>query len=407
LAVATAAGDVAVRAQPSLIGSFLWATLVGGITLLGLASWARANSIGEAGSSSANQWKAKGASAASHTPTHYATPTTSSATASHTAARSASNSSLKWRPAYVPQLATTSASRELPPQELNPSEVRTVQYSTETPTVAAKQVPTLAPPKPEWSNKTQALPPTKSVPAQSVSNAKVPEAPNKPMVPNAADPNVGGKPGVPDFDKRLFGPGGRSPGEGLDGQPKPKRGSSHDQPRQRKLPAEADLGDLKKLDPKGADAREFHVPTVNCDDEKPTLRGIGALTTRIAPEPGSFPCELSLVGEFEPRCWDDTLYTWKASNLCSKPLYFEQPRAERYGHSLAPGIQPLVSGAHFFTSVVFLPYKMGMQLPGECVYTLGYYRPGGCIPMHVPGIPLSGRGAVMQAGMIGGLFFVH
>ena len=55
------------------------------------------------------------------------------------------------------------------------------------------------------------------------------------------------------------------------------------------------------------------------------------------------------------------LFTWKASGLCHKPLYFEDVQLERYGHSWNPVVQPFMSAAHFFVSVPLLPYKMGLQ----------------------------------------------
>ena len=51
---------------------------------------------------------------------------------------------------------------------------------------------------------------------------------------------------------------------------------------------------------------------------------------------------------FMPRMWCETTYTWKASALCHKPLYFEQVQMERYGHTLGPLLDPIISGAHFF-----------------------------------------------------------
>ena len=57
-----------------------------------------------------------------------------------------------------------------------------------------------------------------------------------------------------------------------------------------------------------------------------------------------------------------------------------------------------MSGAHFFTSVSFLPYKMGVNSPNECIYTLGYYRPGNCPPYLIEPIPLSLQGAVCKPG---------
>ena len=146
----------------------------------------------------------------------------------------------------------------------------------------------------------------------------------------------------------------------------------------------------------------------DCDLDRRKLTPITALTNKIAPEPGDFPQECSLGDEiYSPRSFCQTTYTWKASNLCHKPLYFEQPRLERYGHSLPPYIQPVASAAHFFVSVPLMPYNMGLELPTECIYTLGYYRPSSCAPYHIPGVPLSVRGAFFEAGLIGALFLVH
>jgi hypothetical protein len=99
-------------------------------------------------------------------------------------------------------------------------------------------------------------------------------------------------------------------------------------------------------------------------------------------------------------------FTWKASGLCHKPLYFEQRGLERYGHSVGPIAQPLLSGAHFFGTFFVLPYKAGINPPHECVYALGNYRPGSCAPYMVPPIPLSVRGALMEAGAVVGMVYL-
>ena len=115
-----------------------------------------------------------------------------------------------------------------------------------------------------------------------------------------------------------------------------------------------------------------------------------------------FPCDCRLgrdydAPEFAGRNFAPTLFTWKATGTCHKPLYFEDVQLERYGHSWNPVLQPFVSGAHFFVSVPLLPYKMGLRPPNECVYTLGYYRPGNCAPYMFEPIPLSLRAAASQA----------
>jgi hypothetical protein len=106
------------------------------------------------------------------------------------------------------------------------------------------------------------------------------------------------------------------------------------------------------------------------------------------------------------RCWSQTTYMWKASALCHKPLYFENEQLERYGHSWGPCCQPLVSGAHFFSRLPVLPYCMGVEPPCECVYALGHYRPGNCAPYMCDAIPLSPRGALIEAGAAVGTVFI-
>jgi hypothetical protein len=106
-------------------------------------------------------------------------------------------------------------------------------------------------------------------------------------------------------------------------------------------------------------------------------------------------------GDYRPRSWVPSTFVWKASALCHKPTYFEDVHLERYGHSFGPIVQPVVSAGHFFGTFPVLPYKMGLTPPNECLYTLGYYRPGNCAPYMLDPIPWSVRAAAMEAGAIG------
>ncbi len=143
---------------------------------------------------------------------------------------------------------------------------------------------------------------------------------------------------------------------------------------------------------------------------------ISALSADIAAEKGEFPRECTLTEEtIEPFAlgkvrrnavghrWAPTTFTWKASALCHKPLYFEEKHIERYGHSWGPWLQPLASGAHFFLTVPALPYKMGIYPPCECMYTLGYYRPGSCAPRMIDPLPLSVRAVLAEGGVWTGM----
>ena len=109
---------------------------------------------------------------------------------------------------------------------------------------------------------------------------------------------------------------------------------------------------------------------------------------------------------YTPRQWTPSTMTWKASNLCHHPLYFEDVNLERYGHTRGPILEPVVQSAHFFANIAVLPYKMGVHGPSECQYALGYYRPGNCAPWIKPPMPISARGAIAQAATMTGMFWL-
>ncbi|HET6882167.1 MAG TPA: hypothetical protein VFI31_18530 [Pirellulales bacterium] len=136
------------------------------------------------------------------------------------------------------------------------------------------------------------------------------------------------------------------------------------------------------------------------------LKPINQISNRIAAEPGLFPQECALSDyPFQPRNWAPVTFTWKASALCHKPLYFQQPKLERYGHTFGL-LTPIISVGHFFVMVPCLPYNMGLEPPWECVYPLGWYRPGDCAPYTLGPLPLSLRGAASQGLITTGLWFL-
>jgi hypothetical protein len=154
-----------------------------------------------------------------------------------------------------------------------------------------------------------------------------------------------------------------------------------------------------KIEEEGKRAKE------SCDESLKNLReytvdkvNLNIVITGTEGEDYPFECAVDDGQMFGGRCWEQITYMWKASALCHKPLYFEDEQLERYGHSFTPCLQPFVSGAHFFTRPFILPYCMGVEPPHECVYALGHYRPGNCAPYMCNPVPLSLRGALIQAG---------
>ena len=132
------------------------------------------------------------------------------------------------------------------------------------------------------------------------------------------------------------------------------------------------------------------------------LSPISSVSHQIPSGQGRLPVLCPMSEEEQPapvsRGWTPVTFTWKASALCHKPAYFEQVHVERYGHTVGPLFQPIVSAAHFFLTVPILPYKMGLYPPNECIYTLGHYRPGSCAPYMLDPLPLSLRAALFEAG---------
>jgi hypothetical protein len=155
----------------------------------------------------------------------------------------------------------------------------------------------------------------------------------------------------------------------------------------------------------GTIAPQRHELKGSCPSPK-DLKKIADIGTNITPPEGDLPRDCPLGDDvFQQRSFAPITYTWTASALCHKPLYFEDVQLERYGHMCGPWLQPFASGVNFFLTIPILPYKMGLELPNECMYTLGYYRPGDCAPYLFDPLPLSVRGAFFEAGMwAGGIY---
>jgi hypothetical protein len=176
-----------------------------------------------------------------------------------------------------------------------------------------------------------------------------------------------------------------------------------------RTPAKSQPEVIRPFQPGGGFASELEQSQESCEDELAALKAdristvdLNIRVDGIAGEDFPYECELGR-DQMEPRVWPQITYTWKASALCSKPLYFEQVGLERYGHSWPRCAQPLISGAHFFSSVAILPYKMGIETPNECIYALGHYRPGSCAPYYIPAFPFTWRAAAYQTGVITGI----
>lgn len=103
--------------------------------------------------------------------------------------------------------------------------------------------------------------------------------------------------------------------------------------------------------------------------------------------------------------WNPVHRTWVASGNYSHPLYFEDRMLERHGHVRWGCLQPLASGARFFSSIALLPYLASIEHPCECRYSMGYLRTGSCTPAFVQRPPWDREAFVAQSiSTAGGLW---
>ena len=93
---------------------------------------------------------------------------------------------------------------------------------------------------------------------------------------------------------------------------------------------------------------------------------------------------------------------WHAPWVAYRPLFFEDVWLERHGYDYGC-LQPFVSAAKFYSRIPVLPYMAGANPCRDCVYSLGWGRPGDC-PPHFFTLPKkSRRGLLYQAGAVSGL----
>lgn len=140
------------------------------------------------------------------------------------------------------------------------------------------------------------------------------------------------------------------------------------------------------------------------------LEGDFAIVDMSAEEFGSWRAPVAEAAYAPPR-FAPVAFHWAAPAVFSRPLYFEQPNVERYGHYVGwcdhdVLTQSTISAAHFFATVPALPYLMGAEPQHECNYVLGSFRPGSCNPHQLVKPVMSLRGLVYEGVVATGLVYL-
>ncbi|MDP6445698.1 MAG: hypothetical protein QF805_18025 [Pirellulaceae bacterium] len=165
-------------------------------------------------------------------------------------------------------------------------------------------------------------------------------------------------------------------------------------------------------EPPKADAPKKETVCPTAKEVAEAVRKFSDITLNIKPEAKELPedCATNLFSpQGDPtmmRAWALVEYHWEPSEFFHQPLYFDDQPLERYGQSMAPRLQPLISGAHFFGNFFVTPYKMGVNRTHDRISTLGYYRAGSYAPCVRQRIPFELQGMSFETAAALGLIFI-
>jgi hypothetical protein len=118
--------------------------------------------------------------------------------------------------------------------------------------------------------------------------------------------------------------------------------------------------------------------------ESETPHRVTDITLQAAELIGAAPTDLStkLFGPAvdldtrRTRGWTATEYCWVPTCIAYHPLYFQQTALDRYGETLSPCFQPVVSAGQFYATALALPGLVILESPGTCQYAYGYAPAG-------------------------------
>ena len=112
-----------------------------------------------------------------------------------------------------------------------------------------------------------------------------------------------------------------------------------------------------------------------------SIEGIGTSRTPVDLTLGRLPAPIPLpYGPDRDYGWTYSGKYWIAPVFFHQPTYYEDIMLENHGHERCPPLQPMLSGARFYSGLFFTPYLYCLDGPFEDVASVGRYRPGSIAP---------------------------
>jgi hypothetical protein len=145
-------------------------------------------------------------------------------------------------------------------------------------------------------------------------------------------------------------------------------------------------------EPETLQLKPLQVPNTSLRDMKlPEDATAGRL-----PEPIPLP-----FGPDRDSGWTYSSKVWVPPVFCHQPTYYEDMMLENHGHERFPALQPMVSGARFYSGLIFTPYLACLNGPFDDVASAGRYRPGSIAPTLRQRAPYDLHALGTQAAAVG------
>jgi hypothetical protein len=112
-----------------------------------------------------------------------------------------------------------------------------------------------------------------------------------------------------------------------------------------------------------------------------SVAGIGTSQIPADSTQGRLPEPIPLpFGPDRLEGWTYSSKRWVPPVFYHQPTYYEDTMLENHGHERFPKLQPMISGARFYTGIFLTPYFYCLNGPFEDVASVGRYRPGTAAP---------------------------
>ena len=146
------------------------------------------------------------------------------------------------------------------------------------------------------------------------------------------------------------------------------------------LDLDDDLDDDLDTEQDQASLRRLTDDQIRNNWPKHSINEIGLSLDEVGRVPEDRSGLLQEYGRFGPVSESVKVFAWEAPDIRYQPLFFEDVVLERYGQTLPDYRQGVRSAIHFGTAFTGLSLQLLETPSRSCDYSLGYCRPGTCVP---------------------------